>query len=136
MGPLKPHADFGAALSFAVSRVRGVLRTSTRPASSRVTRRSSAVGGTIDAMPNAIMHRLPDGRFRVTNVPEGWKSDGGDYPPARAAYLQRFPDSAPIFELGDFQIVALRPVSARLVAGFGRAGSLVGRMLEDWLREP
>jgi len=32
-------------------------------------------------MPNAIMHRLPDGRFRVTNVPEGWKSDASDYPP-------------------------------------------------------
>ncbi len=46
-----------------------------------MTRRSSAVGGTIDPMPNAMMHRLPDGRFRVTNVPEGWKSDGGDYPP-------------------------------------------------------
>ena len=60
--------------------------------------------------------------------------DADDYPPARAAYLRRFPESAPIFDLGDFSIVALRPVSARLVAGFGRAGSLVGRMLEDWLR--
>ena len=25
------------------------------------------------------MHRLPDGRFRVTNAPEGWKNDGRDY---------------------------------------------------------
>jgi hypothetical protein len=32
-------------------------------------------------MPNAIMHRLPDGRFRVTNAPDGWTNDGRDYPP-------------------------------------------------------
>lgn len=39
-----------------------------------------------------------------------------------------------MFELGDFSIVALQPVSARLAAGFGRAYSLVGPALQDWLR--
>ncbi len=38
-----------------------------------------------------------------------------------------------MFELGDFAIVTLQPVSARLVAGFGRAYSLVGQSLDDWL---
>jgi putative heme iron utilization protein len=60
--------------------------------------------------------------------------DGADYAAARAAYLRRFPDGAETFELGDFSIVALQPVSARLVAGFGRAYSLVGDTLLDWLR--
>lgn len=60
--------------------------------------------------------------------------DGADYAAARAAYLDRFPDAAGTFELGDFSMVALRPVSARLVAGFGRAYSLVGVSLIDWLR--
>jgi heme iron utilization protein len=59
---------------------------------------------------------------------------GGDHEAARAAYLGRFPDAAPTFELGDFSIVALLPVSARLVAGFGRAYGLVGNGLADWLR--
>jgi putative heme iron utilization protein len=58
-----------------------------------------------------------------------------DYVAARAAYLDRFPDAAKTFELGDFSIVALQPVSARLVAGFGRAYSLVGDPLTDWLRK-
>jgi putative heme iron utilization protein len=61
--------------------------------------------------------------------------DEADYAAARAAYLDRFPDAAETFELGDFSIVALQPVSARLVAGFGRAYSLVGDSLVDWLRQ-
>jgi putative heme iron utilization protein len=60
---------------------------------------------------------------------------GADHAAARAAYLDRFPDAAMTFELGDFSLVALQPVSARLVAGFGRAYSLVGDSLTDWLRQ-
>jgi len=60
--------------------------------------------------------------------------EGADHERARAAYLARFPDSAQMFELGDFAIVALKPVAARLVAGFGQADSLVGDALERWLR--
>lgn len=60
--------------------------------------------------------------------------EGADYEAARAVYLERFPDAALTFELADFSIVALQPVSARLVAGFGRATSLVGDALADWLR--
>lgn len=60
--------------------------------------------------------------------------DGSDYGAACVSYLERFPDAAPTFDLADFSIVALQPVSARLVAGFGRASSLVGAALADWLR--
>jgi putative heme iron utilization protein len=60
--------------------------------------------------------------------------EGEVYGQARADYLARFPDSAITFELGDFRVVLLRPVAARLVAGFGRAYSLVGAQLEGWLR--
>lgn len=59
---------------------------------------------------------------------------GDAYAAARAQYLARFPDTAPIFELGDFRLFALQPVSARLIAGFGRAYSLVGAELDAWLR--
>jgi heme iron utilization protein len=60
--------------------------------------------------------------------------DGGEYETAKAAYLARFPDSAVTFELADFSIVVLAPLSARLVAGFGRAHALAGEPLRDWLR--
>lgn len=60
--------------------------------------------------------------------------DGAEHAAARAAYLARFPDAATTFALGDFSLVALHPVSARLVAGFGRAHALVGDALTAWLR--
>jgi heme oxygenase (biliverdin-IX-beta and delta-forming) len=60
--------------------------------------------------------------------------DGADHPAARAAYLARFPDASTLFGLADFSLVWLHPVSARLVAGFGRAHSLVGEPLANWLR--
>lgn len=60
--------------------------------------------------------------------------EGAEHAAARAAYLARFPDAATTFELGDFSLVALQPVSARLVAGFGRAHALVGDGLAAWLR--
>jgi len=59
---------------------------------------------------------------------------GPDYEAARAAYLERFPDAEQMFELGDFFIVALQPTSARLIAGFGQASSLVGAALDEWLK--
>ncbi len=55
------------------------------------------------------------------------------YATAQAAYLARFPDAATTFELGDFALVALQPVAARLVAGFGRAQALAGDALTAWL---
>lgn len=27
-----------------------------------------------------ILHQLPDGRWRVTDAPDGWQNDGRDYP--------------------------------------------------------
>ena len=59
---------------------------------------------------------------------------GAEDDAGRAAYLARFPDAGLTFELGDFSLVALRPRSARRVAGFGQADSLVGERLEQWLR--
>jgi hypothetical protein len=59
--------------------------------------------------------------------------EGEAYAAAKAVYLARFDEAAVTFELADFAIVALRPVSARLVAGFARAHSLVGEPLARWL---
>jgi putative heme iron utilization protein len=52
---------------------------------------------------------------------------------AQAAYLARFPKSEQTFALGDFQLVALQPVSARFVAGFGRAHGLTAAALASLL---
>lgn len=46
------------------------------------------------------------------------------YPEAREAYVRRFPESAPIFQLGDFSLFAIRPRLARFVGGFAQARTL------------
>lgn len=51
-------------------------------------------------------------------------ADHPDQAELAAAYLGKFPEAAPLFQLGDFSIVALVPESGRLVAGFGRAVTL------------
>lgn len=48
-------------------------------------------------------------------------ADDPDRAGLEAAYLAKFPDAAPLFELGDFTIVIFVPQTARLVAGFARA---------------
>lgn len=59
--------------------------------------------------------------------------DGAEYERGKAQYLGRFADAAGMFELGDFSLFVLQPVSARLVGGFGQAASLVGDKLQAWL---
>lgn len=63
------------------------------------------------------------------------KSDTTLYSDAKKAYLKRFEDAAIAFELSDFSLVLLKPKSARLIAGFGRAYSLVGADLVKWLQQ-
>ena len=60
--------------------------------------------------------------------------DSTAYVAARDAYCERFADAAPTFELDDFSIALLHPIFARLVAGFGRAYSLAGPAVLQWLR--
>jgi len=43
---------------------------------------------------------------------------------ARDAYLARFPEAEPLTGFGDFSFFALRPLGARVVAGFARARTL------------
>jgi putative heme iron utilization protein len=70
------------------------------------------------AMPQA----LP--RLSIPAVAEFIPRDHADYASLEAAYLARHPQAADLFQLGDFSIVAFTPLSARLVAGFGRAHTL------------
>jgi len=43
---------------------------------------------------------------------------------ARSAYLSRFPHAERIFELPDFSLFVLRPLSIRLIGGFAQAVTL------------
>ena len=53
------------------------------------------------------------------------------YEAARLTYVQRHPEAAPNFQLGDFSLYRIEPLAARYVAGFGRIYNL---RLEDFQR--
>jgi putative heme iron utilization protein len=59
-------------------------------------------------------------RLAIQGYAEPLHTDGPLYLEARESYLQRFPKSAMNFDLGGFFLVRVRPVTARLVTGFGK----------------
>lgn len=68
------------------------------------------------------VHALP--RVTLTGVASVLAPDSEAWVDGRAAYLARFPDVAPLTQFGDFMFVAIHPLGARQVAGFGAARSL------------
>ena len=60
--------------------------------------------------------------------------DSPQYARAKTTYLARFPQAVDIFELADFSIFRIRPVSVRFIGGFAQAASLVGDAMMRALR--
>ena len=53
---------------------------------------------------------------------------------AKRLYLERFPQSAQTFELGDFALFAIRPRQARYVGGFAQAKTITAEALAQALK--
>ena len=72
--------------------------------------------------------KLPQALARVTVQGQAkmLERDSQKHIDARDVYLSRFPDAAPLFEFSDFNIVIIKPMSARLIAGFGQAITITG----------
>lgn len=62
------------------------------------------------------------------------ESDAG-HAAAREAYLARFPQAADTFELADFSLFAIRPVSIRFIGGFAQAATLTPEAFAAALNE-
>ena len=60
-------------------------------------------------------------RIMLTARVQALGKEGDSYEQARERYITRFPESAPIFALSDFNLFALHFVNGRLVGGFARA---------------
>ena len=52
------------------------------------------------------------------------------YTPIKNKYIERFPESAPLFKLEDFGIWRIKPKGGRYVAGFGKAYNLTPESLQ------
>lgn len=81
---------------------------------------------------SALLHE-PDGpdadpleipRVTVDGIVEVPEEDSPAWEAAKGAYVARFPEAEPIFQLGDFTLYALRIDRGRLVMGFGSTANL------------
>ena len=83
-------------------------------------------------VPGEPVHALP----RVTLMGQATVLAPGSahWADSRAAYLARFPEAAPMTQLGDFMFVAIHLLGARQVAGFGAARSLTADEAASVLR--
>jgi putative heme iron utilization protein len=72
--------------------------------------------------------KMPQALARVTvqGLAEMLDRDSEKNSAAREVYLSRFPDAAPLFEFSDFNIFIIKPMSARVIAGFGQAVTISG----------
>lgn len=63
-------------------------------------------------------------RISILGTAEQIASDDANYADIRTRYIARFPQSAPLFNFGDFGLWQIVPRSARFVAGFAQAFNL------------
>jgi putative heme iron utilization protein len=81
--------------------------------------------------------KMPQALARVTvqGRAEMFDRDSETNIDAQEVYLSRFQDAAPLFEFSDFNIFIIKPVSARVVAGFGQAVTITGEDFATALSE-
>mgnify|MGYP006050258525 FL=1 len=82
---------------------------------------------------NASALSLP--RLTVQGPAQACDASSPVYATARAAYVERLPDSAEMFEFADFQLFVVRPSVARFVGGFARASTVAAGALAQALRK-
>ena len=71
----------------------------------------------------------PQAGARVTLLCTALAVDETEVETARQTYLQRFPDAASFFQMGDFQLFKLRIERVRYIGGFGNMYWLSGAEL-------
>lgn len=92
----------------------------------------------------AVAISTPDGgegdpqvlpRVSVRGRVERVDRDDARFPELAAAYAQRFPESIPRFQLGDFHLFRVAIDEVRHVGGFARAATFTGDQLRATARE-
>ncbi len=59
-------------------------------------------------------------RVSLQATAEALAKDSSECAAAQARYIEKFPESAPIFDLADFDLYRLTPHEGRFIAAFGR----------------
>jgi hypothetical protein len=126
LGTLQEGAPFVSMAPYALAADRAafVIHVSPLAAHTRDMQRDPRVSLLIVQADDAATLPQALARLTVSGTAEAVARDAPGWAAARAAYLGRFPEAAPIAELPDFLFFLIRPTAVRYVAGFGQARSL------------
>jgi len=136
LGTLHQGAPFVSMVPFAVARDGSlILHVSRLAAHTRDMLNNSEVSLLIAELESS--GKMPQALARVTfqGRAQMLERDSQKHIDAREVYLSRFPDAASLFEFSDFNIFIIKPVSARVIAGFGQAVTITGEDLATSLAE-
>ena len=136
LGTLHQGAPFVSMVPFAVARDGSlILHVSRLAAHTRDMLNNSEVSLLIAELESS--GKMPQALARVTfqGRAQMLERDSKKHIDAREVYLSRFPDAASLFEFSDFNIFIIKPVSARVIAGFGQAVTITGEDLATSLAE-
>ena len=97
---------------------------------------SPAVSLMVTAAPGADVSPQALARVTIQGDAARIPQDEPIHDAAKAIYLERFPQSARTFELGDFALFAIRPRTARYVGGFAQAKTITAKGLAEALAGP
>lgn len=70
-------------------------------------------------------------RVSIRGVAELMQNGEPGYHPMKRAYIERFPESAPLFNFTDFGLWRVKPKGGRFVAGFAKAFNITPEALEQ-----
>ena len=136
LGTLHQGAPFVSMVPFAVAQDGSlILHVSRLAAHTRDMLNNSEVSLLIAELESS--GKMPQALARVTfqGRAQMLERDSKKHIDAREVYLSRFPDAASLFEFSDFNIFIIKPVSARVIAGFGQAVTITGEDLATSLAE-
>ena len=136
LGTLHQGAPFVSMVPFAVARDGSlILHVSRLAAHTRDMLNNSEVSLLVAELESS--GKMPQALARVTfqGRAQMLERDSQKHIDAREVYLSRFPDAASLFEFSDFNIFIIKPVSARVIAGFGQAVTITGEDLATSLAE-
>jgi heme iron utilization protein len=131
LGTAQGGEPFVSMVPFAISRSsiepkssKLIIHVSTLAAHTKHMLESSRVSLMVMAAPAPDVSAQATPRVTIQGVATQLDKASTEYEEAKAAYIERFPQSLDLFGFSDFSLFAIASTSARFVAGFAQAMTL------------
>jgi heme iron utilization protein len=110
-----------------------IIHVSTLAAHTKHMLENSRISLMVMAAPSPDVSAQATPRVTIQGVAAQLDKASAEYEEAKAVYVERFPQSLDLFGFADFSLFAIKPMSARFVAGFAQAMTLTKAEFEQAL---